>query len=520
MIAPDEQRIGLELLRLWRGNWRRRELSFVGGSMAPLTDRALGLVISLGDSEPRIGDVILARQRGQLIAHRAVRCLGKENRRWITQGDSCLTPDPEPTPTGEILARVVGIVEKEGIRSLVGPFWTLTGRWAAWQTHFMGRLTASPGRHAGGEARLTGLQRAALALHRRVLRVIFQMTALLEGGRICLCEWQVHAFQSPLWRLLSGSRSDPLPSGDLVEQALRQAEAYGMSLLVLRRVQHLGRLPHVFTSQDLPRREAAAALMLIRRRPRLEETIRTLRRLSIPHMAMKGLAQSLTLYRGDASREMHDVDLLVPAPREEEARQAIQSLGFHVASGPEDPDFPRHHHQAPQVDPLSGLVVEIHREVAPERVSRKSLAEGFWRRADSVEFAGGQLSVPSREDRLLHLCVHLRLHRYLGCLRDVLEVATLTEEDSIPWDWGRVMRVAAEAECLSTLYTGLRLAVLAFGAPVPEEYLEHLSRQLPRCAFRELRIRILARRLTGPIPEKRGRGVSVARWLCLKLAPP
>jgi hypothetical protein len=260
--------------------------------------------------------------------------------------------------------------------------------------------------------------------------------------------------------------------------------------------------------------------MLIRRRPRLEETIRTLRRLSIPHMAMKGLAQSLTLYRGDASREMHDVDLLVPAPREEEARQAIQSLGFHVASGPEDPDFPRHHHQAPQVDPLSGLVVEIHREVAPERVSRKSLAEGFWRRADSVEFAGGQLSVPSREDRLLHLCVHLRLHRYLGCLRDVLEVATLTEEDSIPWDWGRVMRVAAEAECLSTLYTGLRLAVLAFGAPVPEEYLEHLSRQLPRCAFRELRIRILARRLTGPIPEKRGRGVSVARWLCLKLAPP
>ena len=521
MIAQDEGRIGVELLRLWRGSWRRSQLSFVGGSMAPLTDNAKGLVISLGDSESCVGDIVLALQRGHLVAHRAVKTVGSDpSRRWITQGDSCFQPDPDTIPPEEILARVVGVVGNEGVRSLVGPFWALANRWAAWQTRFLGKLVASSQPPADGESRLTGPQRGALALHRRLLRLIFSITDFLQSSRSYLSDWQVHAFRSPLWRLLSGTRSDPLPSVERVEQGLRQAEAYGMSLLVLRRLQGKGRLPSGFANESLPRREAAAALLYVRRRPRLEETLRTLRRHSIPHMAVKGFAQAVTLYRGDASREMRDVDLLVPAPREEEARRAIETLGFQVASGPEDPDFPRHHHEAPQIDPVSGLIVEIHREVAPERVSRRGLAEGFWQRADSVEFAGGPLLVPSREDRLLHLCVHLRLHRYLGCLRDVLEVATLIEEDSVPWNWGHLDKIAAEADCLSTLYTGLRLAVLAFGAPIPEEYLDHLASRLPPCSFRELRIRVLTRRLTGPSPERRGRGVAAVRWICRQVAPP
>ena len=520
MIASDERRIGVELLRLWKGTWRRRELGFVGGSMAPLTDQAKGLVISLGDADPRVGEILLVLQRGKLVAHRAVRVLDSEKgRRWITQGDSCLTEDADPIPAEDILARVVGVVDKEGFRSLIGPCWAAAHRWAAWQTRFAGRMLASSAPRGEGEARLTGLQGGALGLHRRLLRLIFSITGRLDQGRTSVSAWQVHAFRAPLWRLLAEAPSDSPPSADLFALALRQAEVYGMSLLVLRRMQRLGRIPAARSGNDLPRREAAAALAQIRRRPRLEEAIRTLRLRAIPHMAVKGLAQSLTLYRGDASREMRDVDLLVPAPREAEARQVLQSMGFQVALGPEDPDFPRHHHEAPQVDPVSGLIVEIHREVAPARVAHKGLAEGFWRRADSVEFAGGPLPVPCREDRLLHLCVHLRLHRYLGCLRDVLEIATLIEEDAVPWDWGKVTGVASEAECLPTLYTGLRLAVLTLAAPVPEEYLDHVARQLPGRSFRELRIRILARRLTGPTPESRGRAVAAVRWLCRRLAP-
>ena len=519
MIQQDQRRIGIELLQLWRGTWRRGELPFVGRSMAPLTDDAVGLVISYGAASPRIGQIVLTLQQSALTAHRVVSVVDPRGAsRWETQGDSCIARDPESVTSEQVFGRVVALVENGGTRNLLGPFWSLADRWAAIQTLFLGRLLArvAPGT-AGG--RPAGLQRWALALHRRILRLVFLATRALERVRLRLNDWQVHAFRSPLWRLLAASGRDSSAAGGLLEPALREAERHGMALLLLRRLRHLDSLPGRIARQDFSRRQAVAALTQVRRRPRIEEVITTLRRLGIPHMAVKGFAQIFTLYRGDASREMRDVDLLVPAPRVDEARRALEDLGFRVALGTEDPDFPRHHHGAPQWDPASGLVVELHHEVVPARVLPAGLAEAFWRRAETVEFAAGPLLVPSREDRLLHLCLHLRLHRFLGCVRDVMELATLTEEDPPPWDWGRLEAVAFEAGCLSTLHAGLRLAVIACGAPVPEEFLEHLGGRLDPSPFRELRIRLLARHLTGPARERRGRAVAVARWMCKQLAP-
>lgn len=521
MIAPENARIGVELLRLWRGSWRRVELPFVGRSMEPLTRKADGILISLGGKEPRAGDILLSLQKGSLTAHRAIRSRATDGgRRWTTQGDSCLARDPEPTPATEVLARVVGLVEKTGeTRLLLGPFWRLAGAWAAGQLLLLGPLARRlvPRSNSARQPRPAG--RLALLVHRRVLSAVFFAAGCLEKIRACMADWQVHAFRSPLWRLAARDAKDAPPSADLFATALLEAESYGMSLVVLRRLQGVGIEAPASLAEDLARREAAAAFQVLRRRARLEQVIQALRQRGIPHMAMKGLAQSLTLYQGNASREMQDVDLLVPPNREAEARQAMQELGFQSLSGPGDPDFPHHHHEAPQLDEPSGLIVEIHREVVPKRVLKSGLADGFRRRAEAVEFAGDRLAVPCREDRLLHLCLHLRLHRYLGCLRDVLEIATLVEEEEASWDWGRVEAIASEADGVSPLYTGLRLAAVAFKTPIPEEFLEHLSQRLPRTPFRELRIRFLARRLTGPAPERRGRRVKLVRWLCKQAAP-
>ena len=520
MISPGQRDLGLDLLRLWKGSWRRTEIPFVGRSMAPLTDRAKGLLLSHGEIEPRIGDILLTLQRGTLIAHRAVRRVYVDGREcWVTQGDSCLEPDPEPTPVDEILGRVVALVEERGTRELTGPFSFWASRWAAFQTRWLGRFLA-PHRDERPEApRPSVARRLGLAVHRLSLRAVFRSAGGLEKCRVGLADWQVHAFRSPLWRLLAATPDDPLPSADLAKTGLREAERYDMDLLVLRRLRMTGRLPQWPQHDHTARRQAAVAFRQVRWKPRLGEVLESLRRLQIPHMAMKGFAQSLTLYRGDASREMGDVDLLVPASREKEARSAVEDLGFRATTGPNDPDFPRHHHEAPQWDAATGLVVEIHREVAPARVLRSGLWEGFWRRADSVDFAGGPLLVPSREDRLLHLCLHLSLHRYLGCLRDLFEVATMLEDESSSWNWRRVREVAEESDCLSTLTLGLRLASLGFRAPIPEEFLQDLVRRLRPRPFREVRIRLLARHLTGPPPEKRGHWIALFRWLCKQLAP-
>jgi hypothetical protein len=515
---PDRQ-MGLDLFRLWRGSWRRTEIRFVGRSMAPLTDRAEALVLSHGDSAPRAGQILLTLQSGSLTAHRCVSRVRNEVAwKWVTQGDSCPKADPNAVPQPEILGRVVGLRANGGIREIVGPFWGWADRWAALQTRLLSRFLTVVNLGGRESSPPRGLHRWAFALHRRALSALFLMAGTLERARAAMASWQVHAFRPALWQVCASLPGNPPISRDRLEEGLRQAERYGMALLVLPRLRSTGRIRG---SEDPAgaRRNAAVAFRSLRWRPRIAEVLGELRRLHIPHMALKGFAQTLTLYQGDASREMEDIDLLVPGPREEEAREALRGLGFRPQSRPDDPEFLRHHHGEPLSDPVSGLLVEIHRELVPRRVLAAPIVQGFWSRASSVEFEGSPLLVPSREDRLLHLCLHLKLHRYLGELRDVFEIATMVEDDPSSWDWGRFRDVARESDCLPTAYVGLRLASLCFHSPVPEEFLLDLRGRLPWRPLREPRIRILARSLTGPPPGIRGSWVSLRRWVCKQTAP-
>ena len=512
MTSLPRESLGVELFRLWKGTWRRSEISFTGGSMAPLTEGAEALIVSHGPLAPRIGDVVVMRQRGGLVSHRIIACLPRPEGApvWITQGDASPGPDPEPIGAEEILGIVVGLVTQRGIREIAGPCWGWARRWAAAQTRCVTRVAHGP-RGASPRAR-----RWALRLHRRALRGAFRAAEAAEDLRDILEEMQVHAFRPPLARLIAQSLEGPPPGADLVLEGLRQAETLGMDLLLLhwmarRSVSCRGLEPL------LARRKAAIAFRQMQWRPKLETAILALRQIGIEPMALKGLAQSLTLFRGDGLREMRDIDLLVPAEREPEARAALEALGF--LSVPRKEPGARHHHGAPLVDPGSRLSVELHREVVPERILALSLTSAFRSRAETVAFAGGGLQVPCREDRLLHLCLHLRLHRYLGCLRDTLEIALLIQDGAPPWDWGKMERAARACNALPALHLGLALSVLTFRAPVPPEFLVHLRAACPRRSFARTRLRLLARQLTGPAPERREPWIKATRWLCKATAP-
>ena len=512
MTSLLHESLGVELYRLWKGSWRRSEIPFTGGSMAPLTEGGQALVLSHGAQEPRIGDVVLARQRGNLVSHRIIgRWVTPDgSSAWFTQGDASPAPDPAPLRAEDVLGVVVGVVTPQGTREIAGPCWAWARRYAATQTRWVCRVTGVP------QATTPKVRRWAMYLHRRALRGAFGAAEAMEELRAILEGWQVHAFRPPLARLIARWTGGPPPSADLLAEGLRGAETLGMDLMLLHWMARRG-VTCEGLAPPLARRKAAIAFRQLQWRPKLEAAVRALRSIGIEPMALKGFAQSLTLFKGDALREMRDIDLLVPAEREEEARAVLQHLGF--VSLRQESDFAHHHHGAPQVEPDSRLTVELHREVVPERVLAGSLTAGFHRRAEKVTFAGGTLLVPCREDRLLHLCLHLRLHRYLGCLRDALEIALLIEDDPPPWDWGKMERLAREVEALPALHLGLRLSVLTFRARVPPEFLDHLRAACPRRLFTETRLRLLARQLTGPAPERRERWVKAARWLCKAAAP-
>ncbi|HEU5179971.1 MAG TPA: nucleotidyltransferase family protein [Candidatus Polarisedimenticolia bacterium] len=509
-MATQPDRMGLELYRLWRGSWRRSQMAFSGGSMMPLTEHATGLVVSHGSQAPRLGDVVVILQPGGLVTHRII---GSEigdtgSRRWITQGDASSQADPPIDPT-DVMGIVVALSAPHGARFIAGPCWEWVGKWAAAQTRWVTRAAgASPNR----------VGRWTMALHRRALRGAFGIADALENLRAGLEDWQVDAYRPPLARLIAQCRTGMAPAGDLIDSGLRAAEALGMDLLLLRWVAQRG-LHGQAAGAWLERRKATVAFHQLRWRPKLEAVVQALRGIGVEPMALKGFAQSLTLYQEDALREMRDVDLLVPSERETDARAALETLGFVPCFQEPRPESPRHHHGAPQMDPGSGLVIELHREVVPERVLEKPLTDAFRSRGETVRFAGGELRVPCREDRLLHLCLHLRLHRYLGCLRDVLEIALLVDDDTPPWDWGKLERMARECGAGPSLCVGLRLAVLAFGASVPPEFLRHLQLEMLPAPLAETRIRFLARQLTGWSPVRRDGWAKAARRLCKAVAP-
>src|SRR5262245_28161137 len=189
-------------------------------------------------------------------------------------------------------------------------------RWAAAQTRGVPRVACAP------SARAARARRWALWLHRRGLRGAFGAAEAAQELRAVLEDWQVQAFRPPLARLIARCLAGPPPGPDLVEAGLLQAESLGMDLLLLRWMAQRS-LPRAL-EPALARRKAAVAFRQMQWRPRIEAVVQALRQIGIEPMALKGLAQSLTLFHGDALREMRDIDLLVPPEREAEARTALE----------------------------------------------------------------------------------------------------------------------------------------------------------------------------------------------------
>src|SRR5262249_16846074 len=130
-----------------------------------------------------------------------------------------------------------------------------------------------------------------------------------------------------------------------------------------------------------------------------------------------------------------------------------------------------HHHLAPQHDPETGLMVEIHVRPLLKRWSRFLDAKTMIEQARSVDFRGQKFRVPSPTHAVIHNIVHNQLtdenydRRRLDT-RQMLELAALIVRHDEAIDWQAVRETFADNSRLAVLQDTLEIAETLFDLPV------------------------------------------------------
>jgi hypothetical protein len=186
----------------------------------------------------------------------------------------------------------------------------------------------------------------------------------------------------------------------------------------------------------------------------LRRVLEALSAADAPAMLLKGAALVESVYSDPALREMLDLDILVPAPRLDAANAALEAIGY-VPASPlrserDTPAWTRvhHHHDPALVDEHQIAAVELHHHVAMEDERAHFDIADMWERARPVAGPPPHL-LPSREDLLLHVCLHFTRSRLGGSYRLGGSGGALAQLCDIAWiigreppDWGSLVIAA------------------------------------------------------------------------------
>jgi hypothetical protein len=270
----------------------------------------------------------------------------------------------------------------------------------------------------------------------------------------------------------SGSVSAGLREAQGWHEVLRLAEWHRLGAVLYER---LGGLPDTpdWVSRELEEtylRQLARSVLIRQTR---DVVLNALAAAGISAMLLKGAALVEILYEDPATRDMGDLDILVPPDQLDAAGQALIAHGF----GPESPTgyakLRAHllgrgwHHDLALVH-ASGLVpVELHRHIVNPRDRRVTFDAGeLLMRAHAIAGPPPHL-VPAAEDLLLHSCLHFSHGREIrseGALAEVRDIVTILARHDIDWALfiENVRRYRAAGRAFLALFT---LAQLGFEPP-------------------------------------------------------
>ena len=204
----------------------------------------------------------------------------------------------------------------------------------------------------------------------------------------------------------------------------------------------------------------------------LISTVDAFREIGIEPVLLKGGAAIASgLYPYPAMRIIGDIDLLIPEEQGEQAASLLAGLGF--ASLPsERVNYREHHHLAPQHDPETGLMLELHVRPLLNRWGRLLDAKAMIGHARLVDFRGRQLRVPSPTHSVIHNIVHNQLTdqnyaRHRLDTRQMLELAALILRHGEAIDWQAVRNTFADNDEMPLLQDTIETVEALFEIPAP-----------------------------------------------------
>ena len=146
----------------------------------------------------------------------------------------------------------------------------------------------------------------------------------------------------------------------------------------------------------------------------LERVVAILDAAGIRALALKGPVLARTAFGAVDAREYRDLDLLVARPDFARARRALVAAGYHPRPVPDDRAGPQarvpppgRSHEVDLTDAADGVVVDLHRGLAPRLFRCDPRFEPLWSRHVDVSLGGRPLPTPSVEDTVGVLAVQI-----------------------------------------------------------------------------------------------------------------
>jgi hypothetical protein len=203
----------------------------------------------------------------------------------------------------------------------------------------------------------------------------------------------------------------------------------------------------------------------------LQNILDSFRRSGLKAIALKGAALAGVVYPNIGLRPMLDIDLLVKEDEIEAADRVMTDLDYSAMDGLKPKQWYRenHFHLPPYWHLRKAVIVEIHWHVT--RDYRSADIRKWWERAKSMNIMGYPVLVPSPEDMLIHLSIHLFNHGYndgfvFRGLCDIYEMIRYHEREI---DWKLLQNEITEQGIERQVHSILQLA-REFYAPQDDSF--------------------------------------------------
>jgi hypothetical protein len=242
----------------------------------------------------------------------------------------------------------------------------------------------------------------------------------------------------------------------MVEQSVKHAVAS----LLYQQVKRFG--PSFRVPPDVLERLRGIYLINAARNMRLYHELSNVLKMfndeGIPVIVLKGMHIAEIVYENIGLRSMTDMDLLFRKQDLAIAQRRLIEAGYYP-----------HNNRLP---------LDIHWSIEHNIVPPLPIdEEGLWQRAEASSIAGVEVLVLSREDLLLHLCLHLSFHHLFGFagVRTLYDIRETIRHYKTTMDWDELKGRAREWRAGNAIYLALLLAKELVSAEVPDSILATLK---------------------------------------------